>query len=100
MSMGQDRYDGGGWMQVCEQRWGGCGWGACGWLDPQEGTDAWVSVEGGLASALWEEGQLSCTPGAMELRWPSRPVPSWLEMAKPLCGSVGGSQSLGCWGRA
>ena len=49
-------------MQVCEQRWGGCGWGACGGLDPQEGTDAWVSVEGGLASALWEEGQLRCPP--------------------------------------
>ena len=63
-----------------------------------EGTDARVSVEGGLASALWEEGQLRCPPGAMELRWPPRPVPSWLEMARPLRGSVGGSQSLGCWG--
>lgn len=27
-----------------------------------EGTDAWVSVEGGLASALWEEGAAQVPP--------------------------------------
>lgn len=46
---------------------GGCGCGAYGRLTPRnpalEGTDAWVSVEGGLASAVWEEGAAQ-VPGA------------------------------------
>lgn len=35
-----------------------------------EGTDAWVSVEGGLASAVWEEGAAQVprtTPSPQEI---------------------------------
>ena len=62
-----------------------------------EGTDAWVSVEGGLASALWEEGAAQVPPQNYGLSWSPRPAPSWLDMARPLRGSVGGLWSLGRW---